>query len=136
MPFAKTLLFISSLSFLLLHCHNTATKQEAPSDTSKALSFDLPNTKTQTYPGKEFETRLREHAEKTAKKKYYTPRIAIYKKMLVTEPDNPTLKKRLGLAYFHIEEYEQALPLLEGLRNQGIADQEVLEIIKKIKQQK
>jgi len=57
-------------------------------------------------------------------KKYFTPQVAVYERLVHQYPESLDLRKKLATAYFSSGNYEKASPLLEDLKTKA-ADAEV-----------
>jgi|GEM_PF-3428936 len=95
--------------------------------------------KTPVPPGSSAETPaegldgfVKNRAEDTFKKAYYTSLISTYEKMLTQFSDSPDLKKKLATAYLDTKQYARAKPLLEEVLRSSPEDAQAKKLLEEI----
>jgi len=80
------------------------------------------------------EGELRRKGEVMYKRQYYAPMIALYHRLLLKNPQDLEIKKKLGLAYFGAENWKASRQFLEEVQKEKPNDVEVKDYLQKIPQ--
>lgn len=75
---------------------------------------------------------IKTRGEAFYKQKTYAPVIALYQKLLETDPQSMELKEKLGLAYYGAGDLSKAKPLLEEVARAGKASPEAQRILRQL----